>query len=161
MGYLVLSSIQSPYWLFGVIALLLSYIAFKPKKMPDLKLPSRFFWVLGLVASCLGCLIGATGPVLAPFFIRQDFKKEEIVATKAACQILIHFVKVPIFLALSFPYKEHILTILAMVFAVIFGTKAGIYLLKRIDGKRFFLLVRIACLIMACRLLYKLVLTYS
>ncbi|RAP34850.1 hypothetical protein DID77_00310 [Candidatus Marinamargulisbacteria bacterium SCGC AG-439-L15] len=160
LGYLILSRIQSPYWLFGVVAVLLSYIAFKPKKLPDIKLPERFFWILGAVASCLGCLIGATGPLLAPFFIRHDFTKEEIVATKASCQVLIHLVKIPTFMALSFPYKDHLTTIIIMVIMVIIGTKSGVYFLKRIDGTRFFSLVRLACVVMAIRLVYKLIQFY-
>jgi hypothetical protein len=40
---------------------------------------------------------GAVGPLIARFFLRSDISKEELVATKAACQWAGHLVKIPLF----------------------------------------------------------------
>jgi len=153
-GYLLLSRVTKPEWFLSLVILLLVYVVFKPKKLPYLKINLFGFTLLGLLAACLGCLIGATGPILAPFFIREDLTKEQIVATKAACQIVVHLIKLPIFFALSFAYDEYVWLILLMVITVIIGTRLGTFLLQRIDGKQFMRYVKIAMLIMAVRLIY-------
>jgi len=160
LGYFLLSRINSPEWMLIFTVALLLYVVFKPKKLPELKLNHTGFMVLGLVASGMGCLIGATGPLLAPFFIRKDLSKENIVATKAACQIIIHLVKIPIFLALAFNYMLHWQLIVVMMIGVLVGTKIGTWLLSKINGKQFLIYVKIAMGFMAIRLTYKLVLLY-
>ncbi len=43
------------------------------------------FWIyapLGLCTGFLTIFVGATGPFLAPFFLRDDFEKEEVIAVK-------------------------------------------------------------------------------
>ena len=138
-----------------LVVALLFYTSLKPRKMPDIKLSDKGYFLLGLAATTLGPLIGATGPLLAPFFARDDYSKEEIVATKAACQIVIHLLKFPIFYHLAFPYKDYALIILVMVFAVILGTRAGVFLLGRISAERFKILLKIALFLTGVRLCLK------
>ena len=123
-----------PQWFLLFIAALLLYTALKPKKVPGLELNSFGFFLLGSAAAALGPLIGATGPLLAPFLVRKDLEKEKLVATKAACQTMTHLLKIPIFLSLSFPYKEHFVTIVLMLVAVVAGTKIGTTILKTPQG---------------------------
>ena len=156
LGYSLLSRIKDPTWFLGIIILLLLYVALKPKKLPLIHIPKKAFFILGILAACLGCLIGATGPFLAPFFIRNDLKKETIVASKATCQCIIHLIKIPIFLALAFPYQDHLVMIGLMIIAVIAGTKFGTYLLQKINGKQFIGLIKIAMVVIAVRLSIKL-----
>ena len=85
----------------------------------------------------LGIFVGATGPFLAPFFLRDDFDNEEVIATKAVCQTWIHLLKVPAFLALSFDYGPYAPMLAALIAAVIGGTYFGKHLLKLISKERF------------------------
>ena len=101
--------------------------------------------------------MGATGPLLAPFFIREDFKKEEVVATKSACQIFVHLVKMPVFLSLAFPFSNYIWEISAMVVGVVIGTKLGTDLLKRMNSDMFLKIVKVIMFLVAIRLLLKVV----
>ncbi|MBT5856298.1 sulfite exporter TauE/SafE family protein [bacterium] len=157
MGYQLLSRITKPEWLLILIIGLLIYVALKPKKLPYIHIPLPAFALLGGIAACLGCLIGATGPFLAPFFIREDLSKEQIVATKAASQLLVHIIKIPIFLALAFPYLDHTILIGVMMTGVFIGTKIGTTLLKKIDGKRFLMLIKLAMLATAAKLTFGLI----
>ena len=157
LGFLLLRRISHQEWMLVLVSALLLYIAFKPKKLPYIYLPVPCFLILSVVASCAGLLVGATGPMLAPFFIRDDFKKEEIVATKAACQLFIHTVKFPVFYALHFQYNDHIILILLMCSAVISGTYLGTSLLKKSSSLVFFTIVKLACAGLAGRLLFKLI----
>lgn len=155
-GYLLLSRIERPEWFLAITAGLLIYTAFKPKKIPGIHMPNSGFSLLGLTAGMMGCLVGATGPLLAPFFIRKDLTKESIVATKAACQILVHIVKIPVFVYLAFPYADYIEVILVMALAVLVGTKIGTKLLGRISIEGFYLWMRILMTAIAFRLIYRL-----
>lgn len=155
LAYFLLKGIADLQWGLYLVVGLLLYTALKPRQLPDIKLSNKGFLILGLVASLLGPMIGATGPLLAPFFVRDDFSKEEIVATKAACQLMIHLLKFPIFLSLSFAYHEYVAEIGAMFLGVILGTRVGIYLLERISLKRFQGLLKGALFLTAVRLIYK------
>jgi uncharacterized membrane protein YfcA len=120
-----------------LIALLIFYTVFRPKKLPSLKIPNYGFLFVGFVAGLLGILIGPTGPFIAPFFLRDDLQKEEIVATKSSVQIIVHLLKLPSFLYLGFRYQDHILSIVLLCLAAIIGTKYGVGLLKKLPEKVF------------------------
>lgn len=138
-----------------IVALIL-YVLFKPKKLPALKIPYWAFGVLGLVAGVLNPIIGAIGPLIAPFFLREDLTKEQIIATKAATQTVGHLLKIPAFLYLGFDYLNHWVLISFMVLGVILGTQMGVRILKKVNEKTFRLVFRTALLIAALRLTYKL-----
>ena len=105
---------------------------------PELRHPPLWsYGALGLAAGMLGIFVGATGPFLAPFFLRDDFDNEEVIATKAVCQTWIHLLKVPAFLALSFDYGPYAPMLAALIAAVIGGTYFGKHLLKLISKERF------------------------
>lgn len=105
---------------------------------PTLRHPPLWSYaVLGLAAGLLAIFVGATGPFLAPFFLRDDFDNEEVIATSAVCQTWLHFLKIPAFLALSFDYGPYLPLLGALVAAVIGGTYLGKHLLSQISKERF------------------------
>jgi uncharacterized membrane protein YfcA len=154
-GYIILTKMTNTSWLLIVIVVVLLYAALKPKKMPELRLNLVGFGILGFIASLLSCLIGATGPLLAPFFVREDWDKESIVATKAVCQTSIHLIKIPVFLKLAFPYFEYFHLIGLMVLGVMAGTRVGIYLLQKIHPEKFFLILRWIMFLVAIRVFFR------
>ena len=99
-----------------------------------------YYAPLGLVVGFLAIFVGATGPFLAPFFLRDDFKKENVIATKAACQLWLHLAKIPAFLSLGFDYMAHWRLLAFLIVAVIVGTYFGKTLLGRMS-ERFFLVL--------------------
>ncbi|MCB0379511.1 MAG: sulfite exporter TauE/SafE family protein, partial [Bdellovibrionales bacterium] len=151
----LIKSISNREVFYFLIAALIFYVLFKPKKMPKLMIPFWAFSILGLIAGILTPIIGAIGPMLAPFFLRDDLSKEQIVATKASVQLVGHFLKIPAFLYLGFDYGQYGLLITCMVIGVIIGTQVGVKILKRINEKSFRLIFRSALLIAAVRILYK------
>lgn len=155
LGYTLLSQIERPTWLLVLVAGFLLYVAFKPERLPEIKLPIWAFSILGLVAGVFGCLVGSTGPLIAPFFVRKDLPKEAMVATKAACQVAIHLVKIPVFLSLEFNYAAHWDLIVAMSIGVIAGTQIGTSLLRRVSQKVFMRALKFVMFVIALRLLYK------
>lgn len=121
-------------WIGAFILAFLVWRRYKPKLR---NLPIRSYAVVGLAAGLLAIFVGATGPFLAPFFLRDDFDNEEVIATKAVCQTWLHLLKIPAFLALSFDYTPYAALLVALAVAVIGGTYFGKHLLSRISKERF------------------------
>lgn len=96
------------------------------------------FPVLGAAAGVAGLTIGAVGPLIAPLFTRRGFVKERLVATKAACQAVLHVLKIPAFLWLGSLDYARLGTLTAlMILMVIPGTMLGKRLLRRVSEERF------------------------
>lgn len=121
-------------WIGAFILFFLVWRRYKPKLRNP---PIWSYGVLGLAAGLLAIFVGATGPFLAPFFLRDDFENEEVIATKAVCQTWLHLLKIPAFLALRFDYTPYAAVLAALVAAVIGGTYFGKHLLSLISKERF------------------------
>ncbi len=118
------------------ILIFLIWRRFKPKLR---NVPLWWYAPVGLAAGFLTIFVGAVGPFIAPFFLRDDFKKEQVIATKAVCQAWGHFLKIPAFIALGFPFEEHGRLMGALFVCVLLGTITGRWLLNRISKERFVL----------------------
>lgn len=101
------------------------------------KLPIWGFVVLGGVTGVAASLIGATGPLLAPFFLRDDLSKENVVATQAAVQITTHAGKIPAFFVMGFAYGDHLVALVPLCLAAVGGTFAGKSFLTGLEGPAF------------------------
>lgn len=155
VAYWILKGMEAADWVLWFVVLTILYVVFRPKRLPEIKLSPKGFFVLGAVASCLGAFLGATGPLMAPFYVRSDMDKKQIVATKAACQLGVHLTKVPIFLGLSFAYQEHYEAILVMIVGVVLGTLLGTFLLGKVSQELFLKLAKAALLVVAFGLVYR------
>lgn len=125
-------------FLRGLIGLFLWFFVYSRRRgLAVRNAPLWSYTVLGLVVGWAAIFVGATGPILAPFFLRDDLRKESIIATKAVCQAWAHLWKIPAFLALSFSYRAHLPLLLALSVAVFLGTLAGRRFLLRMSRKGF------------------------
>ena len=126
---------------------------------PTLRNPPIWsYGILGFTAGLLSIFVGATGPFLAPFFLRDDFDNEQVIATKAVCQTWLHLLKIPAFLALGFDYSPYAPLLLALIAAVIGGTYFGKHLLGMISKERFVLWFQVVLAILAMYLIISAVL---
>jgi len=138
-----------------IILGLIIYSLFRPKRLPDLELQHKnFFWV-GLITGFLGIIAGAIDPVLAPFFVRKDLTKEEIISNKAAMQAIVHFAKIPVFLLLGFDYLPFLGFCFITNVACFFGTRFGIVMLHKMSEDVFLKVFKIALTATGLRMLYK------
>lgn len=112
----------------------LAWNRFKPKR---LVLPMWLFAPAGVGGGFLTIVVGAAGPYLAAFFLRDDLDRREIVATKAAIQSFGHLLKIPAFLSIGFDYGTNVRLMAPLVLAVIAGTFAGTHLLHRVSERAF------------------------
>jgi len=135
----------------GIFILLVTF-APRPKSIPYFKGK----WLLvGGGAAFISLFVGATGPLIAPFYLREGLKKEVLVSTKAACQMFVHLFKVSTFFALGFVVAPHAWLLLGMVVAVFLGNYLGKFFLHRIPERLFYLLFRILIVVLALRLIIK------
>jgi uncharacterized membrane protein YfcA len=109
---------------------------------------------VGALSGVSSVFVGATGPLIAPFFLGARLTKENIIANKAACQMMSHFGKIPLFIIFfQFDYVQQYELLLPMVVAVFVGTNVGKKILSFIPEKLFKQLFRFALLIIAIRLI--------
>ena len=138
-----------------LVALLILYVVFKPKRIPHIAPTPICFFPIGIACGVLGILAGTVGPLLAFFYMRDDFNKEEIIVNKSIMQCWVHFLKIPAFIALGFDFIQNAVIWVPLAIAATIGTKLGIKLLRNIDEVLFRKIFRLALFITAIRLLYK------
>lgn len=114
---------------------------------------ARSFAAVGVLAGTLGVVVGATGPLVAPFFLRDGWEKEDIIATKAACQIYVHLQKIVAFGLVGFSFSEELRYVAPLALAVVFGSWCGKKVLSHLSEERFRLIYRIVLSGLALRLL--------
>lgn len=125
-------------WFKPLIGIFLLVFLLSRGRLGSLRAPPLWLYApLGAGAGFLSLFVGATGPFIAPFFLREDFRKEEVIATKAMCQSLTHLLKIPAFIALGFDYLEHSLILAVLVLMVVIGTLAGKRVLTHLSESSF------------------------
>ena len=139
-----------------MLLVIILYTVFRPQRMPELRIPFWGFTFIGFMIGLFGPLIGATGPMMAPFFLRSDLTKNQIVASKSAVQLIGHIIKLPAFYYLGFTFGEYTFPLTIMITGVILGTHFGVTLLGKISEDLFLCLFRLALLAAAGRLAYQL-----
>ncbi len=129
---------------------ILWYLYLKPKKKQG-KIMS--FIGVGGISGISSIFVGATGPLIAPFFLNGDLKKENIIANKAACQVISHAGKIPIFIFLfGVNYFDEYEILIPLIIAVYIGTYLGKKILSFIPEKTFKLIFRVCLTAIAIKL---------
>ena len=114
----------------------------------------RSFTPIGGVSGISTVFIGATGPLIAPFFLDGQLTKNNIIANKAACQMITHLGKIPLFIFFfNVDYINEYQTLLPLIAAVFIGTNLGKKVLQFIPEHIFTILFKIALTIIAIRLI--------
>lgn len=125
-------------WLEPAIGVVLvAFIAWR-RLQPKLRRPPD--WLYAVVGFCVGLVmlfIGATGPLSAVVFKRDDWPPQRTVATMAVAQTGGHLLKLPAFFALGFDYAPHMSLLVFSCGAAIAGTIVGRRLLSRLSPERF------------------------
>ncbi|TYQ26885.1 sulfite exporter TauE/SafE family protein [Pseudanabaena sp. UWO311] len=91
----------------------------------------------GFLKAYVSGLVGTTGPVLNPFYLRYGLVKEKMLATKATHMTIIHLVKILTYGALAAMSKEQVIAGLAIGLAAIPANLIGKALLKLMSPHQF------------------------
>jgi uncharacterized membrane protein YfcA len=114
---------------------------------------NRRFLVLGAAVGLLNVTVGATGPLIAPFFLNLGLSRHQIIGTKAACQTLGHLAKLVVFGAAGFAFMAFAVPLALLAGAGIAGTWLGTRILGRVPELWFTRLYRAALTLIALHLL--------
>jgi len=150
---LVIKVPEGPYKVvLGIFILLITFISLPktPIKGGLLKWP-----LLGAISTFLGLFVGATGPLLAPFYLSERLTKETLVATKAACQIFTHLLKVAVFFAMGFSLGPHMPIFIGMLGMVILGNYIGKLILHRVPDRLFILSFKVLIVLLSARMIWQ------
>ncbi len=120
IGVFVLLATWAPHWLL---------IGTHPERSDV----HRRFFVLGGVVGLVNMTVGATGPLIAPFFLRIGLTRQALIGTKAACQVLGHVVKIVVFGVAGFAFGAYALSLCLLSLCVIIGTWVGSQLLEKVN----------------------------
>jgi uncharacterized membrane protein YfcA len=114
--------------------------------------PNRRFFALGGVVGVLNVTLGATGPLIAPFFLNIGLERQGVIGTKAACQTLGHLAKIAIFGFAGFAFREYWIPLALLSVLVIAGTAIGSRWLEYVDERWFTRLYKAVLTVIALRL---------
>lgn len=130
--------------LIGVFVMLATWLPIHKSASASAATKTRRFLVLGGVAGMLNMLVGAVGPLIAPFFLSLGLARQEIVGTKAMCQSIGHLVKLLLFGMAGFAFLAYLHLYAMMVPMVLLGTWVGSRILDRVSEQLFVWIYKIA-----------------
>ena len=121
---------------------------------PEIKNKQVHFFNVGIVSGMTTVFIGATGPLIAPFFLKGKLTKENIIANKAICQAISHAGKVPLFIVFfEYNYFTELQILIPLIIAVFVGTNFGKQILQFIPDQVFRLFFKGALTLIAIKLI--------
>ncbi|MCF7958280.1 MAG: sulfite exporter TauE/SafE family protein [Phycisphaerae bacterium] len=136
--------------LMGFFILVVTWL---PKGKKKMSRPFGIFVPVGLVAGVIGIFFGAIGPFIAVFFVREDVIKEELVATKATCQVVCHILKIPFFGFIGMNVFVHWPVLLGLCTAVIVGTLAGKKMINKVSDATFKKVIKVILTLIALKII--------
>ena len=137
-----------------MLALFILFSVYFPTSKNRETWPRWSFAIAGGIGGTITMLIGAIDPIIAPFFLHSRLRKEELIATKACCQAIIHFMKIIGFGTLCFTFQEHVGMITFLGLLVIVGSYVGQHLLQRISERHFVIAFKTLLTLTALQLIF-------
>lgn len=122
---------------------------------PENSEPNRRFLLMGGATGFLNPTIGATGPLIAPFFLNLGLTRFTLIGTKAACQALGHVAKIIVFGVVGFVYTAYLPLLAALSASVIIGTYVGTRILHGVNELWFIRLYKSVLTLVALHLVVR------
>ena len=123
-----------------------------PVPSSALNRPLGWFW--GAVAGFTSMIAHAGGPPFQIYVMPQRLPRDVFVGTGVVFFTLVNLIKVPPYLALGQFTAENLLTSAALFPLAIASTWAGVLLVRRISGERFYDIVYVLLLLLGCKLVF-------
>ena len=112
--------------------------------------PAGTFW--GAVAGFTSMIAHAGGPPFQIYMLPQHLPRDLFVGTGVVFFALVNWIKVPPYLALGQLTTESLLTSVVLFPLAIASTWAGVWLVRRVSGERFYDMVYALLLLLGCKL---------
>ena len=112
--------------------------------------PAGLFW--GTVAGFTSMIAHAGGPPFQIYVLPQHLPRDTFVGTGVIFFALVNLIKVPPYLALGQLTPANLLTSAALFPLAIASTWAGVRLVRRVSGERFYDIVYVLLFLLGCKL---------
>jgi uncharacterized membrane protein YfcA len=99
--------------------------------------PRRRFLALGSAIGFLNVNVGATGVLMAPFFLGLGLGRQALIGSQAVCQMAGHLAKIVLFGLAGFAFREHAPLLASLCAASLVGARTGTWLLDRVSEEQF------------------------
>ena len=122
-----------------------------PKRFGGTFTKNGFIW-LGLLSGFFSMLAGVVGPLLNPFFDKLNIKRDQMVSTKSACQLILHLARIGSYagvvgLDLEKYGVEMVLMIIAAVFGIYLSRPVG----KHITDRQLDIALKVLLTLIGCK----------
>lgn len=164
LGWFMLAGVPGPFllapwvvavdpdWIRLIMAVFVA-LAVWPAWASRMKIHGRAGLIAaGAIGGVFGPIVGATGMLVAPFFLRDDWRKEQVIATLAVAQASSHLLKIAAFSASGFNALARVDLLVPMALAALVGTLIGRRLVGLFSEARFRQVVRVIMGLLAVRL---------
>jgi len=123
-------------------------------KGPKKEKNNQSFIKVGGISGLSSVFVGATGPLIAPFFLNSKLTKENIIVNKAACQMITHLTKIPLFIYFfNVNYVDEYFILIPLILSVYLGTNLGKKILSFIPERIFTILFKVCLTMIALKLI--------
>jgi uncharacterized membrane protein YfcA len=104
--------------------------------------PPRWFgFLMGIVSGVTSQIAHAGQPPFQIYVLPKRLARDVLVGTTAIFFAAVNWIKVPAYIALGQFGRAHLLTSLALMPVALASTFAGVWLVRRVDADRFYLLI--------------------
>jgi len=111
------------------------------------------YYLIGLLQSGLGLLVGATGPLSQTVLTRELNSKDQIIATSSMFMTISHCLKIVFFMMIGASLFEHIVLLAYMVTGSIVGSFIGTKIRLASDNDKLILIIKVLLSALALRML--------
>ncbi len=111
------------------------------------------YYLIGLLQTGLGLVVGATGPLSLTVLTKQLKSKDEIIATSSMFMTISHLAKIPVFMAIGVSLLDHLNLLIFMVVGSIIGSFVGTRLRLTANNDKLILVIKVLLSLMAVRML--------
>jgi uncharacterized membrane protein YfcA len=133
-------------------------VTWMPAFKVESRLPLKFFW-LGGIQTFLSLFVGATGPLLSLFLLREGLGRDRLVVTHALLMTSVHVLKVTTFGLVGFVFRPYLLLLAGMIAAVTLGSYFGTYVRAKVPEKPFRRVLKVLLTLLALRMILRFLLT--
>tara|TARA_R110001583_G_scaffold40778_1_gene130099 strand:- start:25974 stop:26699 length:726 start_codon:yes stop_codon:yes gene_type:complete len=123
------------------------------KRFSDFIKKYESYYLIGMLQTGLGLIVGATGPLSLTVLTKKLNSKDEIIATSSMFMTISHLAKIPVFMVIGVSLFEHINLLLFMIFGSVIGSFIGTRLRMASNNDKLIWVIKILLTLMAIRML--------
>lgn len=111
------------------------------------------YYLIGLLQTGLGLIVGATGPLSLTVLTKQLNSKDQIIATSSMFMTISHLAKIPVFMVIGVSLMGHVNLLICMLLGSVIGSFVGTKLRMASNNEKLILLIKILLTLMALKML--------